>query len=71
LSRTRVDLGVSVAFGSWWCCWFLPVRYGFVCVVSCGGGRGAPEFFPVREFQIDSGAGVLFGAGVLDLVFFF
>jgi hypothetical protein len=28
--------------------------------VLCGGGRGAPEFFPVKGFQIDFGAGEVF-----------
>jgi hypothetical protein len=55
---------VSVAFGSWWCFWFIPVGYVSVCIVLCGGG-GASEFFPVRGFQIDSGAGEVFQPSAL------
>jgi hypothetical protein len=47
----------------------------FSLSVLCGGGHGAPDFFPVKGFLIDFGAGEVFsflsGAGVSDRVLSF
>jgi hypothetical protein len=47
----------------------------FSLSVLCGGGHGAPDFFPVKGFLIDFGAGEVFSilsaAGVSDPVFSF